>query len=70
MKNNNKKVDYRQTLPESIRVLTDEQIDALSKYQHKSSKSTYESMLQAGPCTWAEKMVPGFLSANSVTIIG
>ena len=63
-------VDYRQTLPEWMRVLSDKEIDALSKYKHSSGKTSYESWLQAGPCYYAEKMFPSFLSANCLTIIG
>lgn len=66
----NNKVDYRQTLPTSLRVLTDEQIGTLEKYQHSSAKSTYETFLNSGPCKWAEEKIPDILSANTVTIIG
>ena len=64
------KLNYRQTLPESIRVLTDEQIGKLESYKHSSVKSSYETFLCNGPCKVFEEMVPSFLSANSVTIIG
>lgn len=53
-----------------MRVLTNREIDTFSKYNHSSSKSSYEEFLKAGPCTWGEKMFPDFLSANSITIIG
>jgi len=53
-----------------VRVLNNKEIDELSKYQHKSSKSTIETYLCNGPTAWMERQFPAFLSPNSLTIIG
>ena len=51
-------------------MLTDEQLQKFSEYKHSSSKTTFEVWMIDYPAGWVERSLPGFMSANTVTLLG
>ena len=53
-----------------MRLLSDDELNTLSTYKHSVSKTSLECWLIDGPLGYVERMIPNYLSANSLTLLG
>ena len=51
-------------------MLSQAELETFASYKHSAAKTTLEHWMAQGPTGYAERLWPGFLSANSLTLIG